>query len=120
MDSGEFVKQFKEIWKLALAYSEIARREGLLALEDKLEECDETQRLVFQVGLRLTVDGTDASLIDKVLTNMVNLETDEYAKVLKIVQKEAVLGIQEGVNPHYLAILLNSYVDKELWNSMEE
>ena len=120
MDSNEFTRQFKDFWKVALAFSKTAHREGLLVLEDRLEEVDEAQRPVFKIGMRLTVDGTDASYIEKVLTNMVNLETDKDAKVLKTIQKEAVLGIQESVATRYLALLLNSYVDRELWNSEEE
>ena len=43
-----------------MAFSEKARREGLLALEDELEDLDDE---FMKKGLRLMVDGTDANVI---------------------------------------------------------
>ena len=43
-----------------MAFSEKARREGLLALEDELEDLDDE---FMKKGLRLVVDGTDAVII---------------------------------------------------------
>ena len=43
-----------------VAFSEKARREGLLALEDELEDLDDE---FMKKGLRLVVDGTDAAVI---------------------------------------------------------
>jgi chemotaxis protein MotA len=43
-----------------MAFSEKARREGLLALEDELEDLDDE---FMKKGLRLMVDGTDAAVI---------------------------------------------------------
>ena len=43
-----------------MAFSEKARREGLLALEDELEDLDDE---FMKKGLRLMVDGTDAGVI---------------------------------------------------------
>lgn len=43
-----------------VAFSEKARREGLLALEDELEDLDDE---FMKKGLRLMVDGTDAAII---------------------------------------------------------
>ena len=120
MDTDEFAKQFSEIFELALSWSEIARREGLLALEDLADEEKIAQRDIFQFGIRLTVDGIDTSVIDKILTNFINLETDKDMKTLKTIQKEAVLGIQCGMNSRILAILLNSYVNTELTVALKD
>ncbi|MDR1839520.1 MAG: MotA/TolQ/ExbB proton channel family protein [Treponema sp.] len=43
-----------------ISFSEKARREGLLALEDELEDLDDE---FMKKGLRLVVDGTDATII---------------------------------------------------------
>ena len=43
-----------------MAFSQKARREGLLALEDELEDLDDE---FMKKGLRLVVDGTDAVII---------------------------------------------------------
>jgi len=47
-----------------VAFSEKARREGLLALEDELEDLDDE---FMKKGLRLVVDGTDAAIIRDLL-----------------------------------------------------
>ncbi|GHU15608.1 motility protein A [Spirochaetia bacterium] len=56
------VPQFNEkgIITNLMAFSEKARREGLLALEDELENLDDE---FMKKGLRLVVDGTDAAII---------------------------------------------------------
>jgi chemotaxis protein MotA len=56
------VPQFNEpdIIKNLMTFSEKARREGLLALEDELESLDDE---FMKKGLRLVVDGTDAAII---------------------------------------------------------
>jgi chemotaxis protein MotA len=47
-----------------LAFSEKARREGLLALEEELEDLDDE---FLKKGMRLVVDGTDGSVIRDLL-----------------------------------------------------
>ena len=120
MDSTEFAEQFKEIFKLAISWVRIAHREGLLALEEFADKEKISERDIFQLGVRLTIDGTDASFIDKVLTNIINLETDQNVKILKTIQKEAVLGILGGMNLYSFALLLNSYVDNGITVSLED
>ena len=95
----------------ALTASVIARREGLLALEDSLDNDKVASRDIFDYGLRFVIDGTDYTFIDKILSNIINQEKDEYQLLFKTMQKEAVLAIQEGLNPRMIACLLNSYTD---------
>jgi flagellar motor component MotA len=110
MGIEEFKGKYNRIVERAFAFSEKSRREGLLALEDEIDEKKLKQRDVFEWGIRLTVDGTDFEIIDRVLTNIINLEEDSDEKVLKNIQKEAVLGIQTGWNSRLLFALLNSHV----------
>jgi chemotaxis protein MotA len=66
------VKNFGEqaiITKL-MAFSEKARREGLLALEEELEDLDDE---FMRKGLRLVVDGTDAAVI----RDLMEIELDQ-------------------------------------------
>jgi len=51
-----------------VSFSEKARREGLLALEDDLEELDDPY---MRKGLQLIVDGTDPELVKNILENEV-------------------------------------------------
>ena len=76
-----------------------------------LDEEKVKQRDIFHYGMRFVVDGSDKDFLEKILSNIINLETDNEIKILKTLQKEAVLGIQTGMNSYYLIELLNSYVD---------
>jgi flagellar motor component MotA len=111
MTRGEFVKNYNDIVKRALALSEKARREGLLALEDESDQEKINNRDIFEYGLHFVIDGTDAKILEKILSNIIKHEKDENMYILKSIQKEAVLMIQEGTNPRLLYALLNSYTD---------
>ena len=111
MNRDEFVSKYKEIVVRALKFSEKARREGLLALENETDQEKINDRDIFEYGIRFVIDGTDQGLIDKILSNLVNQEKEQNARILKTIQKEAVLSIQSGMNPRLLYVLLNSYTD---------
>jgi flagellar motor component MotA len=114
MNHDEFVEKYVAIAEKALHSSNKARREGLLALEEELDEKKVNERDIFEYGLRFVVDGTDAEIIDAILSNLVKQEKDEQLRLLKEMQKEAVLRIQDGTNPMILYALLNSFTDLSL------
>jgi flagellar motor component MotA len=111
MTRDEFVKEYTTIVGRIVALSEKSRRKGLLALEEEMDREKIDERDVFEYGLRFVVDGTDRETVDKILSNIVNQEKDEYMRILKTIQKEAVLMIQDGSNPRLLYAVLNSYTD---------
>ena len=120
MERGEFEKTYLAIVEQALKWNEFSRRNGLLDMEDMLDETKVDERDIFHLGMRFVVDGTDEAFIDKVLSNIIAQEMDGDKKLLKIVQKEAVLGIQSGMPTHLIALLLGSYVDNKLANAVEK
>ena len=111
MNRTEFVEQYNTIVGKAMESAEKARREGLLALEDELDKKKIDGRDIFEYGLVFVVDGTDGSLINEILSNIVNQEKDEQLRTLMNIQKKAVLSIQAGDNPRITYALLNSLVD---------
>ena len=111
MNHTEFVEKYIAVLERALNCAEKARREGLLALEGSLDPEKAGELDIFEYGLRFVIDGTDKGLIEKILSNIIAQEKDEYLRVLKTIQKEAVLAIQEGLNPRILIHVLNSYTD---------
>ena len=111
MNRDEFVERYVTILENVLNCAEKARREGLLALEEGLDQAKADERDIFVYGLGFVTDGTDNTLIEKILSNIIAQEKDEYSRILKTIQKEAVLAIQEGLNPRILFHLLTSYVD---------
>ena len=59
-----------------MAMSEKARREGLLALEEELEDLDDE---FIKKGMRLVVDGTDADIIRSLMENELNQMQDRHS-----------------------------------------
>ncbi len=55
---------FSELIVTIVSFSEKARREGLLALEDDLDELDD---VYMKKGLQLVVDGTDPELVKNIM-----------------------------------------------------
>jgi chemotaxis protein MotA len=60
-----------------VAFSEKARREGLLALEDDLEEVEDD---FLRKGIQLVVDGTDPEIIKNILYNELNQMQGRHAE----------------------------------------
>ena len=104
----EFVKTYKDFLRLTVKLYEKARREGLLALEDEIEDIDDEN---FKIGLRLTVDGVASEIIDEIYSNKIAFEKDEYERQFRTIQKRAVLGLQRGENSRILFLVLNSYAN---------
>jgi flagellar motor component MotA len=111
MTHDEFVKQYRAILVRAHVLSEKSRREGLLALEEESDQEKIDSRDILEYGIRFVIDGSDKEYIEKILSNIINQEKDEDMRILKNIQKEAVLMILEGANPRLLHALLNSYTD---------
>jgi flagellar motor component MotA len=114
MTQNEFLKEYYAVAGRALAFSEKARREGILALEEDLDHGKIDNRDIFEYGIRFVLDGIECVFIDKILSNLVKQEENENMHILKTIQKEAVLMIQAGLNPKLLYALLNSYTNLAL------
>jgi flagellar motor component MotA len=114
MNRVEFVEKYFNIVEKALRGSDTVRKEGLLALEEEIDQEKVNERDIFEYGLRFVLDGYDPEIIDKILSNIIKQEKDEQLRILKNIQKEAVLGIQERIHPRILYSLLNSFTDISL------
>jgi flagellar motor component MotA len=114
MTRDEFVNKYTEIATRALKYAEKARREGLLSLEDDLDQAKINARDIFEYGMSFVIDGVDSELIESILANIIRQEKDEDMIILKHIQKDAVLMIQAGSNPRLLCAVLNSHTDLTL------
>jgi chemotaxis protein MotA len=69
-------------------FSERARREGLLALEDNLQELDDD---FMRRGIQLVVDGTDPEIIKSILYNEANQLESRHGDNIKIFDSWGVL-----------------------------
>lgn len=64
-----------------VTFSEKSRREGLLSLEDEVENLTDT---FFKQGIRLVVDGTDPQIIKDILYNQLNQMNSRHSVGMKI------------------------------------
>ena len=119
MEHSDFLNELKLIISKAENFSEKARREGILALEEELDE-NNCRDDIYSYGTRFVIDGTDYGLVDKILSNIISHETDPKVKLLKIIQKEAVLAMQQGMNTRLLMPLLFSFIDGNTLSALKE
>lgn len=77
-----------------MSFSDKARREGLLALEEELEDLEDE---FMKKGLRLVVDGTDAEIIRVLLNTELNQMQDRHASKIGVVQAWSVLAPGMGM-----------------------
>jgi chemotaxis protein MotA len=71
-----------------IAFSEKARREGLLALEDELEDLDDE---FMKKGLRLVVDGTDAAVVRDLMELELSQMQGRHSFKIKLINMWATL-----------------------------
>jgi flagellar motor component MotA len=114
MTRDEFIKQYTVFAPHAIRMAIKARKESLLDLENCLNDEKINNRDIFEYGLRFVVDGIYGEFLNNLLTNIVDQEKDEYTRLFKLIQKEAVLRIQEGSNGRIIAHFMNSYTDLSL------
>lgn len=79
----------KALVQKMVAFSERARREGILALEEELEDLDDA---FMKSGLRLVVDGTDGEVIRTLMENDLSQLETRHALWIGVVNAWAVLG----------------------------
>jgi chemotaxis protein MotA len=80
--------------KALVGFAERARREGLLALEDEIDELDDA---FAKKGLQLVVDGTDPDLVREILENEIDGMSARHHAGAAVFEKAAGYGPTMGV-----------------------
>jgi len=111
MTSDEFKNEYKKIFDRAMLLSEETRKKGLDILKDHTDVYKSNQNDIMEYGLKLIYDKIQGHIVDSVLSTIINLENDNQKKILKTVQKNAVLAIQDGYNKVILILLLSSFIN---------
>ena len=91
MTRKTFIAEYTRILTLAMKLADKSLQQGTASLKNEIEDIGDE---IFKQGLRLAADGTEPRLIDEIMTNRTAHEKDKHARLLKTVQKRAVLGIQ--------------------------
>jgi len=105
MNRNNFIEQTANAARRAYQFSVKSRKQDIDVLEYDIDAEALKREDVFEFGTRFALEGVDFEQIDGILSGMISREKDEYAKRLKIIQKEAVKCIQAG---DCLFILLNN------------
>jgi flagellar motor component MotA len=104
----------------AFALSKKSREEGIFSLEKCLDHDGIAARDVFEYGLPFVIDGLAYEEIDKILSALVNHETDPVRKNLSLTKKEAVLMIRAGYRTGFLMERLIAYFDDSIAQNLRE
>jgi len=103
-----FCNYYYTLVETILRFSIKARREGILALEEELEDLPAD---IFKTGMRLVVDGTDGEIIREFFTLKIEREHDYYIKKLMEIAMEGILHIRSGHALPQFGIRLAAMVD---------
>ena len=101
----------KNLIQNMVALSEKARREGILALEEGLDDLDD---VFLKSGLRMVVDGTDGNVIRSILENEMNQMEARHMVGINLVTKWAGFGPGFGMLGTVIGLIgmLNNLEDK--------
>jgi len=104
-----------------MTLGEIARREGLLAIESALELEDVRERYALYTGLRMIIDGTDTKHVvmwfDNVHKANVAWSPSHESSLQGILDNMIKIGclmIQDGMNPRFIRLMIESCLPSEL------
>ena len=113
MEHNDFIEKTANLVQKAYDYNLIKRKQGDSKLYDCLDADALKARDIFELGMKLTADGADINYIDMVLSNMINMEKNNTARLYKIMQENAVLHIHDGINSWMLINMLLSFITEK-------
>ena len=126
-ENSEKLSKVIEAYDRAISFSDTARKEGLLALEEASEGLDlndVTQEFLLQ-SIMLVVDGTDPELVAEIgMNRIVANGLSSFEGLVALMYYKAALMSQSGVNPRvmeeYLKSLMPDFVRKVLSQKIRE
>jgi flagellar motor component MotA len=98
--------------KRAMEILYLKQEEGLLAIEEEIDQELVMKRDIFEYGLYLVVNYDDSSFVSKILENLIEHEIDPVRKRLCRAKKYAVLSILKGEQLYGMYVTLSSFFDE--------
>ena len=120
MNEKDFMEEYNAIFERSLLFSILSNLMGLVSVQNLLDKEKINHRDILEFGMRMITEGRIPELMNKIFTNLINLELDKDRKILKTMQKEAVFSIQQGIPSENLMWILNSYVNIDLDKATEK
>lgn len=94
-----------------IRFSDKARKEGLLSLEDELSKIKDP---FLKMGIQLIIDGTDPDLVEEILERVILFSNPSPTRALEYcIIRTGILAIQSAHNPHVLHHQLYAYIGIE-------
>lgn len=110
--SHDMASEIKNIIEEILSISIAARNDGLLAIEEIADKCDDKY---LSKMLMLVVDGIDSDLLRIILENKYFSEDRHAVDAMKrLMQMEGILMVQSGENPIIIEEILRSMLKDEI------
>ena len=109
MNRDEFVEKYSGLVKLVADRIEKATKNGLLSIEDDLDIEKIHERDILEYGIMLVCNGYDPEVVKEILSNIISHEKDEYTRLFKTIQSEAVYCINIGCDIKLTYYTLNSF-----------
>ena len=105
IEKKQYLPLMKEIYDFAVT----ARREGLLAIEDRLQELFYP---LLKTALQLIVDGTDGKEVTDIVQRIILVSNETPDKIYEgCIILAGALAIQEGDNPRIVRDKMQSFLD---------
>lgn len=118
--SNDEKQKLKDLVILIENKSNQARREGILALEDSIDDIDD-EFLFLAEMFRYVVDGNDEEYISALAINLISTtECSDFEKLKMQIATNGALGIQEGLNPRNLTRMLLSMFGSEAYFELKK
>ncbi|MCL2628273.1 MAG: hypothetical protein FWD44_06230 [Oscillospiraceae bacterium] len=96
----------------------IARTQGLLALELELEQ---TENVFFKTALELVIDGNALETVEQILCNLILSENHTGAELLKrLLFAEGILAMQRGENPNITMLRLSALLGEQYISDLKD
>jgi flagellar motor component MotA len=112
MNNDQFEIELDLVVRKLMSLSMSAKKEGLLALEDQMDNEKEMNRHPLYSGLRMVIDGTYEGIIRQWYDNI--MESDcpvpSYERIIHKVIKTGILGIQNGFHERVLFFMMDSCI----------
>ena len=107
-------KPLLKIIEQMIGLANIARKEGILALEEQIEKLDDR---LLKTGLGLIVDGTDPRLVRDLMNVKITTSFKTGSELLsQIIITAGVLSVQAGENPRLMETKLLAFLGGEFTN----
>ena len=110
MNQNEYFDAYNAIEIRAYMLAGKVRLHGLASLNADIDREQIMQKNPFDIGLQLICLEKDTETVAIIMDGFINLAKDPEQKTLNQITKEAILGIQSGINPGLLVKKLNSHV----------